>query len=391
MLLGEDIHEREPPALDERVRDRLAAVLLELGLVVEELELARSAGHEQVDHALGPGREMARAEPPADCAARRPRPVAAGSRRRGDRASGAGAGRPLAAEERRQGHRPQPDAAVGEEVPAGPLAQRQGEQLVSRRSRRSWPIILPAICRSDRFTRASRTRRGSGARGRRSSTSEATGAPVRRSAARSGPSRAPRRTSPSVASSRRSAAGPGRAGTHTGADRGRSPGRADRSRIRAARPPGDLDEGRVVEQRQGLERRVGPEPPRAGLHAAGRIEGRQERVRRGPPEERVEPAAIAVRAGIGLPRALHLTQVHHALGLGREDARAADDARQETAARSGRRRGSARRRGGAAPAATAADCRDRPPGPPGAPATPGGRSPSRRSADGSPSGSSPGP
>ena len=47
-------------ALDERVGDRLAAILLELGLVVEELELARSAGHEQIDHALGPRREMAR-------------------------------------------------------------------------------------------------------------------------------------------------------------------------------------------------------------------------------------------------------------------------------------------------------------------------------------------
>ena len=31
MLLGEDIHERESATLDERVRDRLAAVCLELG------------------------------------------------------------------------------------------------------------------------------------------------------------------------------------------------------------------------------------------------------------------------------------------------------------------------------------------------------------------------
>ena len=59
MLFREDIHEREPPALDERVRNRLAAELLKLGLVVEQLELARPAGHEQVDHALGPGRKMA--------------------------------------------------------------------------------------------------------------------------------------------------------------------------------------------------------------------------------------------------------------------------------------------------------------------------------------------
>ena len=60
LLLGEDIHEREPPPLDERVRDRLAAVLLKLGLVVEQLELAGAAGHEQVDDALGPRGKMAR-------------------------------------------------------------------------------------------------------------------------------------------------------------------------------------------------------------------------------------------------------------------------------------------------------------------------------------------
>ena len=51
-------------------------------------------------------------------------------------------------------------------------------------------------------------------------------------------------------------------------------------------PLGDLDQGRVVEQRQRLERRVGSQPPRAGLHAAGRVEGRQERMRRRPPEDR---------------------------------------------------------------------------------------------------------
>ena len=59
MLLGENIHECESTPLDERIGDRLAAVLLKLGLVVEELELARSAGHEEIDHALGPRGEMA--------------------------------------------------------------------------------------------------------------------------------------------------------------------------------------------------------------------------------------------------------------------------------------------------------------------------------------------
>ena len=77
MLLGEDVHEREPAPLDERVRDRLAAVLLELGLVVEQLELAGPAGHEQVDDALAPAPGNAPAGPPADH--RRAR-IAAGAR-----------------------------------------------------------------------------------------------------------------------------------------------------------------------------------------------------------------------------------------------------------------------------------------------------------------------
>ena len=40
-------------ALDHRGRDRLALDFLELGLAVKELELAGSAGHEQIDHPLG--------------------------------------------------------------------------------------------------------------------------------------------------------------------------------------------------------------------------------------------------------------------------------------------------------------------------------------------------
>ena len=85
--------------------------------------------------------------------------------------------------------------------------------------------------------------------------------------------------------------------------RSRSTPARDRSRtIRPASPLGDLDHGRVVEQRQRLERRVRPEPARAGLHAAGRVEGRQERERRGPPEEGVEPAADS---GSGPASAFH--------------------------------------------------------------------------------------
>ena len=58
MLLGENIHECESTPLDERIRNGLASVVLKLGLKVEELELARSAGHEEIDHVLGPRGEM---------------------------------------------------------------------------------------------------------------------------------------------------------------------------------------------------------------------------------------------------------------------------------------------------------------------------------------------
>ena len=154
--------------------------------------------------------------------------------------------------------------------------------------------------------------------------------------------------------------------------------------IRAASPAGNLDEGRVVQERQGLERRVGTETARAGLDASGSIESRQEGVRRGPPEERIEPPAIAVGAGVGLPRPPHLTQVHHAVGLRRKDARTAHDAREQAAARQG---GVADQFGVEAQPSLPPEQsivgidrltrRD-------VPSRPGGRSPSTRSGDGSP-------
>ena len=42
------------PPLDERVGDRLATILLKLWLKIKQLELAGTAGHEQVDDAPGP-------------------------------------------------------------------------------------------------------------------------------------------------------------------------------------------------------------------------------------------------------------------------------------------------------------------------------------------------
>jgi hypothetical protein len=47
-------------AHDDRGRNGLAFELGQLGLVVEEVELGRRAGHEQVDDALGLGRKMGR-------------------------------------------------------------------------------------------------------------------------------------------------------------------------------------------------------------------------------------------------------------------------------------------------------------------------------------------
>ena len=68
--LGVALDEGEPLALDERLRERLAVELLQLRLVVEQLELAGPAGHEQVDDALGLGREMRRPRARADLADR---------------------------------------------------------------------------------------------------------------------------------------------------------------------------------------------------------------------------------------------------------------------------------------------------------------------------------
>ena len=293
MFLGEDIHEREPAALDERIGDRLAAVLLELGLVVEQLELAGPAGHEQVDHALGPRREMAR--PGRERIARRapavPRDAVARPmahrRRRWPRRS--------LAEKRRQGHRAQPDAAVGEEVAPRLRRATRGRACVS------WsksPVMADqpssAVVATDSLAghelvevqehagdgRPTPERRPRRVRRAASPARRAPGQDVcERLAARARVGRRPRQSRNAWRSRSRSLAGGG-------------PLAQDPS----GQALGDLDEGRVVEQRQRLERRVGSEPARAGLHAAGRVEGRQERMRRGPPEERVEPAAIAVRA-----------------------------------------------------------------------------------------------
>ena len=58
--LGVPLDEREPLVLDVGLRDDLAVEFLQLGLVVEQFELARPAGHEQEDDVLRLGGEMRR-------------------------------------------------------------------------------------------------------------------------------------------------------------------------------------------------------------------------------------------------------------------------------------------------------------------------------------------
>ena len=54
------LDEREPLALEEFLRARLAVALRELRLVIEQLQLRRAAGHVQENDLLGPGRKMRR-------------------------------------------------------------------------------------------------------------------------------------------------------------------------------------------------------------------------------------------------------------------------------------------------------------------------------------------
>ena len=66
--------------------------------------------------------------------------------------------------------------------------------------------------------------------------------------------------------------------------------------IRAASPAAISTNAGSLSSVRACKRRVGSEAAGAGLHAPRRVEGRQERVRRRPPEERIQTAAIAVRA-----------------------------------------------------------------------------------------------
>ena len=87
----------------------------------------------------------------------------------------------------------------------------------------------------------------------------------------------------------------------------------------------------VIEQCEGLERRVGTDAARAGAEAVGGIENGERWMRRGTPEMSVESAAVALFAGAGFPGAFHLAEVHDAVGLRRVDGRATEFRGEQTA------------------------------------------------------------
>jgi hypothetical protein len=108
--LGYAADEREVLSLEERLRAILAVLFRELGLVVEHLEVAGSAGHVNVDHAARARRDLRRQR----------------RQRRGRIAPEieAAPGR----ERRRQTteeHRPQPGAALAQEMPALQIHERR--------------------------------------------------------------------------------------------------------------------------------------------------------------------------------------------------------------------------------------------------------------------------
>ena len=99
---------------------------------------------------------------------------------------------------------------------------------------------------------------------------------------------------------------------------------------------GALDEHRVVEQRQRLQRRVRALAADAADVRVRRVEGHQHRIGAGALEPGVQAAAIAVGPGALDPAgAAGVGQLGDAGRLRRPDARAADGARQQAADRQG--------------------------------------------------------
>ena len=322
-----------------RVGDRLAVQLDELRLVVEQLELARAAGHEQVDDVL------------------RARRGSGGPRRLriGDLRSRLRRSEQRLREQRRQRDRADADGAVAEEVAAGDVAQRVVHRRPSRHSR----VIV-----SSRFSIA----RGDH-RPRRELASAST--PLRRLGRRrvgvraSASARIARAASSSSFVEDLDARPPPACATCTGGTRARSALRRRRASTVLQRPRRQrLRENSmhavVVQQVQRLERRVRADAARAGCDRVRRVERRQQRVQRVAERERVHPAAVAVRARARLPLVLApgrapITPSAAAAGRrsGRRSCRAAGRWRRA------RRRARSRRRAAAATGGRAACCTGR--------------------------------
>ena len=98
---------------------------------------------------------------------------------------------------------------------------------------------------------------------------------------------------------------------------------------------GDLEEGRVVGDGEGLQGRVGANPVRADCLEIGGIEGGEKRVGRTAVEDGVHRATVAVRSGAGLPALTVLGEGVDAGRLGREDAGSADHGGEEAAGAEG--------------------------------------------------------
>ncbi len=91
---------------------------------------------------------------------------------------------------------------------------------------------------------------------------------------------------------------------------------------------GRLDENRIVEQIERLQRRIGALALHARRESVGRVEVDQHGVRRRAPEENVDASPVAFRAALFGPVLSRVTQIADAFRLRRMDARTADAAKQ---------------------------------------------------------------
>ena len=120
-----------------------------------------------------------------------------------------------------------------------------------------------------------------------------------------------------------------------------------------------LEERLVVQRRERLQRRVGADAAHRAELAARGVEGDEARVRRRAADERVEAAAVPVFACARDPLLVAVRVVPDALGLRREDARAADLRAEQARSPRAPRRAASRLPCGSAGRARAGGCRGR--------------------------------